>query len=223
MRISKTRDYAIVTGDVVRSSGLSVAARKKLRTALGTASKRLRSAFRDDVPLSVDVFRGDSWQFVVVSPVRALRVALFYRAALIATAPKGVDTRMAIAIGRVDFIPERVSEGDGPAYRLSGRELDALGSRRRMSFAAPDDPAEECLATLVAVLDGLVSRWTPAQARAVAGALRGWSQTDIARKSWKPPISQQAVAQNLAAGSWIQLEIALDFAERSLAGTPKQV
>jgi len=63
----------------------------------------------------------------------------------------------------------------------------------------------------------------PAQARAVAGALRGWSQTDIARKSWKPPISQQAVAQNLAAGSWIQLEIALDFAERSLAGTPKQV
>jgi len=43
------------------------------------------------------------------------------------------DTRMAIAIGTVDFVPDdRVSRGDGHAYRDSGNALEQMmrGSKR---------------------------------------------------------------------------------------------
>ena len=219
MKTTKNRNYGIVTGDVVGSSRLQEPVRKKLHRALGEASNAVLKAFPEDVPHPVDVFRGDSWQFVLSNPARSLRIALFYRAALVTAAPKGIDTRLAIAIGRVDFVPERVSEGDGVAYRLSGQKLDSLGKRHRMSFAFPGHPAEECLATIVLLLDGLVSGWTPSQARATTGALQGWSQKQIALECWKKPISQQAVAQNLASGSWSYLETALEFVEKALAGT----
>ena len=183
-------------------------------------SSALRRAFKTAVPLPVGIFRGDSWQLLVTDPVQALRIALFYRASLRAeTGARRLDTRMVIAIGRIDFIPgEQIAEGDGPAYRLSGRALESMHKRESMRLVYPSHPAERALSVVVHLLDALVSRWSDKQALAVTGALRGWSQEQIAKKSWSEPISQQAVAQHLDRAAWSYVESALAYFEETLMG-----
>ena len=224
VRISKTRDYAIVTGDIIASSRLSVAQRRALHAAMSRASSALRRAFKSAVPVPVVIFRGDSWQLLVTDPVAVLRIALFYRASLRAEIDaRGVDTRMAIAIGRIDFIPgEQIAEGDGPAYRLSGRALEAMTKRERMRLVYPSHPEERALGMVVHLLDAIVSRWSDKQALAVSGALRGWSQEQIAKTSWSEPISQQAVAQHLERAAWSYVESALAYFEETLAPTAER-
>ncbi|MBD3335805.1 MAG: hypothetical protein GF355_09840 [Candidatus Eisenbacteria bacterium] len=222
MRIAKSKDYAIVTGDVVGSSELAAAQRRKLNAVMAGVSKELKRAFKDAVPLPAAVFRGDSWQLLVEHPAQALRVALYYRASLRAATPAGIDTRLVIAVGRIDFIPgTRVAEGDGPAYRLSGRALQAMVRRERMRFVYPSHPAERPLALIVHLLDGLVMRWSDKQSLAVSGALRGWNQEKIASKSWSDPISQQAVAQHLDRAGWSYVAAGLEYFEETLATNAK--
>jgi hypothetical protein len=224
MKIKKSADYAIITGDVIASTRLSVPERRELNVAMSKASTRLRRAFRSAVPAPVHIFRGDSWQLLVTDPGQALRIALFYRAMLRAgSGSSRLDTRMVIAVGRIDFIPgERIAEGDGPAYRLSGRALESMHRRERMRLVYPTHPAEEELSLVVHLLDGLVSRWSDKQALAVTGALRGWQQETIAKKVWSEPISQQAVAQHLDRAAWSYVESALAYFEKTVSGNVPQ-
>lgn len=215
MRISKTRDYAILTGDIVASSRLSPSDRREVPTAISRSSTALRRVFKNYVPVPVTLSRGDSWQMLVTDTNQALRIGLFFRASL-RGGPKspGLDTRMAIAVGRIDFIPgDRIAEGDGPAYRLSGSALESMHKRENMHLVFPSHPAEKALSTVVCLLDGIVSRWSDKRARAVCGALRGWSQEKIATRSWDEPISQQAVAQLLDRAGWNYIERALKYYE----------
>ncbi len=215
MRIQRKRDYAIVTGDVVGSSRLTKDARKRLHAALATSARKTAKAFKDAVPVPVDLFRGDSWQMLVRDPVQALRIGLFLRATLRASSrDRKFDTRFVLAVGRIDFLPgESVSEGDGEAYRLSGKGLEELPRRERMRLEYPGHADEAALATVVHLMDGFVSRWSDRQALAACGALRGWNQETIARRNWTDPISQQAVAQHLRGASWAHVERGLEFYE----------
>jgi hypothetical protein len=191
---------------------------------MSRASSALRRAFKSAVPVPVAIFRGDSWQLLVTDPVQALRIALFYRASLRAEmGVRRLDTRMVIAIGRIDFIPgEQIAEGDGPAYRLSGRALESMHKRETMRLVYPSHPEERALGVVVHLLDALVSRWSDKQALAVTGALRGWSQAHIATKSWREPISQQAVAQHLDRAAWSYVESALTYFEDTLSASMTQ-
>ena len=215
MRISKAKDYAILTGDIVASSRLSSSERRAVPAAIARSSSALRRVFKKAVPAAVTVSRGDSWQMLVTDTNQALRIGLFFRASL-RGGPKAprLDTRMAIAIGRIDFIPgDRIAEGDGPAYRLSGSALESMHKRENMRLVYPSHAAEKALTTVVSLLDGIASRWSDKQALTVRGALRGWSQEKIANKSWDEPISQQAVAQHLERAGWSYIERALKYYE----------
>ena len=80
------------------------------------------------------------------------------------------------AVGRIDFVPgERVSEGDGEAFRLSGRLLQDSAPGQRMRFASSDRPDARLWDIAFGLVDAIISRsWSAKQARAVSGALRGW-------------------------------------------------
>jgi len=221
MKSSPHAHYAVLTGDVVGSSRSGQTDRGELPALLRSASTSLRRAFSGAVPLSIDVFRGDSWQLLVNEPSKILAIAVYFRASIIASSLGGIrrDTRIAIAVGPVDFVPpRRVSEGNGPAYQRSGRDLDAMHEPQRMSFAWADDSGSEGnLGAVVRLLDALVQEWTAAQARAVIGRLEARTQAQIAQ-SWPKAISQQAVAKHLESAHWGAVGYALEQAEKSLAG-----
>ncbi len=219
MKVSANKRYAVLTGDVVDSSKLSAARRKALPKILAKAGRETQKAFSKAVPLEVDVFRGDSWQLLVAAPLESLRVALFLRARLRATAErgKGLDTRISVAIGRVDFVPgERVSQGDGEAYRASGRGLDALRRREFLKIGLPEGvPGAAGVQAAVRLIDVIAQGWTGPQAQAVSGALLGWPQDRIA-EAWPEPVRQSTVSRHLEKAAWEPLAEGLAFVEAEL-------
>lgn len=199
---------AVITGDIVRSQGLSSQKFKDVQEIIKRGGEELRLRFPDVTPLPIEVFRGDSWQLVVSEPANALRIALYFRAYLRAEAGSArVDTRLSIGVGTIDSAPEqRVGEGRGEAFQLSGEGLDKKhASRMRIAVARrqPDESWQErSIVALLCVLDVVVTGWTSAQSRAVCGALLDWKQERIA-ESWPgEPITQQAAGQHLARAGW---------------------
>ncbi len=202
MEVDPDKTYAVISGDIVGSSKLSPSARAELPDMMKQASEELRLFLAQSVPLGVDIYAGDSWQLLVSEPGDALRAAVFYRASIIAATEKRVDTRLVLALGKVDFVPgERVSEGDGEAFRLSGRVLKETTGKQEMRFAADGTPDSEQWDATFALMDVVVKRWSARQARAVLGALQGWSRAEIAAHG-KPPIERQGVTRLLDVANW---------------------
>jgi len=218
MKTQPDKLYAIITGDIVASSRLSSNKREMLHKVMMDSSKVLQDEFKDAVPMGVDIFRGDSWQIIISKPAKVLRLALFYKAMLRAKMESHrFNTRMAIALGHVDFIPgNRVSEGYGEAYQLSGKALESMPKASNMSFVFPGMELEKALNVVIRLIDSISSRWSDRQALAVTGALRGWKQEKIAEKWWKKKVTQQAVAQHLSRAGWYPVEKGILFFEQCL-------
>ena len=218
MQIEAERSYAVLTGDVIGSSRLGDRARRRLHEALHFAGRNLRARFGEVVPYPLAVFRGDSWQLLVVPPARALRVGLYFRVSLRARMEaREIDTRFAIGIGAIDFIPGAdLSGGDGEAFRRSGQALERLPRGARMGLALPADIEAQDLRVILDLIDIQARRWSHRQALAVAGALLGWTQTQIAQGLFEPPISQQAVAQHLSRAGWRAIWKAIAYFESRL-------
>lgn len=215
MKISPTKRYAVLTGDIVDSSKLSKPERQALPAVIKRAARETRKTFPEAVPLDIEVFRGDSWQMLVSDPVRSLRIALFFRACFRSGKERGrgLDTRIAIAIGGIDFVPTgKVSEGDGEAYRASGQALESLPSSRFLTLGGIGLTEQAGFDVITSLIDAVVQGWTGKQALAVAGALQGWTQDKIAA-SWPERISQPAIAKHLGNARWAALETALAFSE----------
>jgi len=218
MRIEKGKLYAVITGDIVNSSKLPSKQRQRLHHVMKEGSKAILKAFKESVPLEVDIFRGDSWQLLVNDPSKSLRIGLFYRAYLRAwMGTSRLDTRMSIAVGTVDFVPDdRVSRGDGQAYQYSGSAIGEMVKASNMSLRFPGQVIEEPLDILIQLVDAMAMNWSGKQALAVTGALEGWKQEKIG-SLWKPPITQQSVNRHLQRAGWFPVERAIRFFEKQLS------
>lgn len=222
----KGRIYAALTGDLVRSSRLSAADSAGAMAALRRAGDDFAALHPRAVAGRMDTFRHDSWQILLQQPDLAVRAALFFRTALKreSDAEDKYDTRVSIGIGPVELVSaRRISDSRGPAFTLSGKGLDAMGGRCLVLDAEGEPQAAlSCLAaTAVPLLDCLVGDWTPAESRAVNGALRGLTQEEIA-SLWPPlgttgrPPSRQAVSDALARAHWRTVMEVLGWMERRI-------
>ncbi|MFO8032167.1 MAG: SatD family protein [Desulfohalobiaceae bacterium] len=220
MEIQKDKVYAVLTGDIIGSSRLSGEQRQELYQAMQRASARLQEAFVQAVPLEMDIFRGDSWQLLVAEPEKALRIGLLYRLDIRTSFADKADSRFGLGIGRILFLPgERVSQGEGPAFRLSGQALDSLPAYSSMGMALEPGRQQgwaELLQSCMVLLDTIVRDWTPKQALAVYGALLGWTQDRIATL-WQPKVSQQTIAEYLQKAGWANVKHFLQVFEASMS------
>ncbi len=222
--VNPPHTYAVLTGDLVRSSRLTA---EQSRTAMG----RIRELGKEFAALQpgatvgpVDTFRHDSWQWLLAKPILALRAAVFIRAGLRELSHGRIkfDTRIAIGIGTAETIAKRrVSNSRGLAFTLSGQALDVMKDSR-LAYAAGNefDATSGWMSEVVApLLDCIVSDWTAAEARAVRGALLGLTQEQIAAR-WpvvkttgaKP--TRQAVAKALSGAHWMTVKGVLEAVER---------
>ncbi|MBE0565725.1 MAG: hypothetical protein IH621_07215 [Krumholzibacteria bacterium] len=213
---------AVVTGDVNASSRLAADAARGLEALLERCYAETDAALPRAGLRGYSAFRGDAWQFAVGCPEFAVRAALFYRGRLLVHSERQLGRRLhssaAVGFGTIEWLPDSTSSaGGGTAYELSGRRLDRL--RRRMpglGLAGLADQ-EEGLDVLLGVMDALARSWTAHRADAVALAMQGLSQGEIARQ-WEPRVSQQAIHKHLAAAGWPALEPALAWLETTLTG-----
>ncbi len=206
LKVEKGKIYAVITGDIVGSSQLDYGTRRQLFDTMRVAGKNMRQWLGKSImPLPLDIFSGDSWQVLLTDPSRALDAAVFYRVNLIAgmRGAAKVDTRSAIALGPVDFVPgTRVSEGEGLAFRESGRALADKKTVHRMCLRGPGEMGLKGWEIAVILLDALLRRrLTPANAAVVGYTLRGLNQQIVA-ELLNPPVRQPVVARHLKSAEW---------------------
>lgn len=222
MKIDKQKIYAVLTGDIVGSTRLHDIEREILHEALTNSSDRIVKLFSDWVPFKPEIFRGDSWQFLVNEPSKSLRIGLFYRAIIRAgMKARRVDTRISIGLGTIDFLPEnKVSSGDGEAYRLSGEALEKLHKSNRMVISFPQrlrSDITRALDVIIKLIDLQARDWTEKQAKAVSGAILELTQETIAKNWFDKDITQQAIAQHLDRAGWTSVELGIDFYEKTVS------
>ena len=210
--------YAVLSGDLIKSSRLSTeeleTVRQTLRDAVDSAKKWKRGLVKG----SLSFFRGDSWQLLLTDPALALRVAVFIRARLIAGGL--ADSRIAAGVGKVKSLsPRNITQSTGEAFTLSGETLDAMKDPARLAFAIGKSQGRETrLVPLVASLcDALISEWTQQQATVVALAVHPDAPTQEAiARALDPSVSQVAVSKSLTAAHWSALRQAIKELEQCL-------
>jgi hypothetical protein len=217
LKLNPSQPYAVLTGDVVGSSKLSETARRELPVALKKASQAARSLYGKAIPLDADVFRGDSWQLVVTDAKLGLRAAVFFRAHLHGNSPGvGLDSRIAIGIGTITFVPKgQVSQGDGPAFRESGKVLESMPKSRRLALSVADAETPAGITPVIGLIDTVMERWTEKQSLAALGMLQGLPQAQIAQLS-DPPVTQPVVARHLRQAGWEAIATGLLYVENTL-------
>jgi hypothetical protein len=161
------------------------------------------------------IFRGDSFQGLVIQPEKALKILLYIRSELlkIQIERHRAEVRLGLGIGRIGNLNiENIEASDGEAFRLSGRALDSLkGSRqkyRRFSFLSEQVEINPGLAMLAAALDAIIQSWSVELAEAVSHWILGKTQAEISRVL---KIRQPAVQQRLRLAGHFALGAALDY------------
>lgn len=175
----------VITGDIVESSAIQMEYRDSLLDSIRSIAEDV-SGF---VPLKLEFFRGDSFQMVIDSPEKAMKIAILLRAGLKSRSPKGChktwDARLSLGVGSITYHAEKIVLSDGEAFRYSGRELDVMGKRRLIVKTRWADVNEE-LQVSTAFADEVVSSWSVPQSQVIYQILLyNISQIDIAHKLHK--------------------------------------
>lgn len=187
---------AIITGDIVDSTKLSLAGRKIMLGELQSLPEILSTVEK----IKFEIFRGDSFQIGIPDAKKSLKAALVVRAFLrsrrMGDSKMLLDARLALGIGTLDYEADTLSTSDGEAYRLSGRLLDNM-NKSRLEISTPWSSVNEELKLSTAFADDIISAWTQNQSKIVLMSLLT-SQThyEIARVLG---VSRQMVDKSLRA------------------------
>ncbi len=163
----KKPDYAVVTADLVSSRKLKATdIESRLKEIARIIEARL---FRRKK--SFEIFRGDSFQALLVRPADALQVALLWRSAIKATVSGSFqwDVRIAIGLGPTTHIGKNLAASGGPAFQQSGTLLDQIkhNDAQRLAFSTDDENWDDALNTQCILAEQIMSRWTPTAAEAI--------------------------------------------------------
>ena len=186
---------AIITGDIVNSTKLTVEERELMLRNLQLIPEVLAPVQN----VSIEIFRGDSFQLGISKTESALRCALAIRALLRSHKVDGskvLDARVAIGIGTLDYESDALSTSDGEAYRLSGRLLDNM-NKSRLGIKTPWHEVNEELELPTAFADDIVSSWSHNQSKIIL--LNLISSRTHAELAQELGISRQMVDKSLKA------------------------
>lgn len=210
MSTADTVLYAVLTGDIIDSSKVQGEEKNELNNVLRAAFDDIHSREESGPLPSFDIFRGDSFQCVLPDPAASLWAVLVIRSLLLSSKPADSegdwDARLAIGLGTIDYLPENISEGDGEAYRRSGPVLDAMKGDHKTVLKTPWPGVDAEFEVSFALLDAVVSKWTPPQAEIVHFLLQDNAPKVIAEEL---DISQAAVHYRVKGANWFAVEALL--------------
>ena len=211
MSLPKVATGAILTGDIVNSTQLSLEEGTKLITVIGLFLAHNQHEF----------YRGDSFQAYIKEPDEALRIALACRCVAIGITENRkedtasiADVRLSIGIGEVPTPVGNLGVARGEAFLLSGRQFDLLQeTERRLAIRCNDDKpmANVGFDVMADYLDSIFRKMTSTQANLVAALLQGLTQQQYALTYQK---SKSTVSQLASAGRWLEIEKVLGQYEK---------
>lgn len=223
---------AVITGDIVNSSGMSKQQRTYIISQLKSCFTGLKKKKTFSFQKPFEVFRGDSFQGIINQPEQALRIAIVLRTLVIKlnkspqkktsksktanpipVTLKNADVRIAIGIGEINIKARKVVESDGEAFHNSGKLLDTLKhTGERLMIKSSNTVLNDDLSVSFSLLDFIMNKWTPQQCEAIYELLNNnYSQQQLSKKL---KISQPSVHQRLKISGWYSVEKLLNHYEQ---------
>lgn len=180
--------FAILTSDFIQFTQLDSGLRMQCTEGIKNLADELHQSELFNWKGELEFFRGDGFQCALASPERALRLALIFRAYLLAFPVNAAlsikpDVRTAIGIGEVSQFRDRLAESDGPAFRFSGRTLDSM-SRNYAKLALRSEflDFDQAFSAQSSLFEAVVRKWSPEQAEVVFYKLQNLTEVQIAQR-----------------------------------------
>jgi hypothetical protein len=200
-----TKAKAVLTGDLIGSTKAGPAATDRAMDALASAAHEVSFWVHADTRFTR--YRGDGWQmYLHGQPGLVFRVCIFL-AARLRNADTGLASRFAAGIGSVNHVGSTsLSDANGEAFEISGRALDTMERKGRMTIGG--DGVTPWHEALFEIADWMIRRWSREQAEAAALALEhdGASMAELAERIG---VTRQAFESRLAGSGLRALETAL--------------
>lgn len=175
---------ALLTGDLVNSAQL------RPQQWMPVLQRFLNKQGRS--PATWEIFRGDAFQFKC-KPDVAFRKFLLLKS-IIKQLP-GLDVRVSIGIGTMEYQAPRISASNGTAFVRSGRTFDRMKEKQYLAFCTGEENTDRTLNLLARFASLIMDNWSVTAAETVQVLLEhtGWNQQQVAAKM---KINQSAVSQN---------------------------
>ncbi len=196
---------AVLTGDIVSSTKMKAQELDFLQNVLRDEAHELE---KQGVLSSIQFFRGDSFQVLVLKPEEALRVALLLKS-LINSSFIGFleaksskiryDIAISVGLGNVSDDPIGGELNTRP-YILSGRGLDYL-KENKLTIGVFTGHEENDLTykTMFELFHWIMKQWSMFSAEVIYHKLNNQTEQQIAQKLG---VSQPAINQRSQAACW---------------------
>ena len=218
----KRASVAVVTADIIGSTGYSAPDRRRidalLRRAFRDAERRYPKAVHTRMAFRITT--GDEFQWVMSDVSRTFDVLTYLRA-VVASAGlvPAVRFRASIGVGGI-AVSKRDSpyEEDGVAFARSRAGLEDIAKNRgplRWTKLITGELRTDAAGDAVLCLaDRLMQGWTTSQWEAVRWSLLGLKREQIAKRL---NVAHQNVTKRLHAAGWLHFQVAVEFV-RDLLG-----
>ena len=200
---------AVITGDLIDSTKYTP---QELDSILDTLKREFED-FKSSYESDFKIFRGDSFQGVVIDPTLALYFVLAIKTAInkINIQNEKIsglsDFRIAIGIGTINLKRESILESNGEAFQFSGKALDTMkGDYPRLLIKTADSNLNDEFNVHFSFLDSVTSKWSRASAEVVYYLHKGLKEKEIAKKIG---INQSAVNHRKKAANWDSIALLL--------------
>jgi hypothetical protein len=201
--VKKNKQIAVITGDIVNSSVLDQAQKSFIQNGI-------EQFMHEGILLRPRFYRGDSFQ-LAAKPMVALLLALKFRME-VRRKNEAADLRTSIGIGEVSSWNDDVLLADGPAFILSGKNLDSLKKKDlNIIIVTGNKELDSELETYCYMADLLLKNLSSVQANVLFYRLNSFSQEQVGEIL---QISQPSVSKTLKAANWKIIEKFLERYEQ---------
>jgi hypothetical protein len=200
----------VITGDLIDSTKYTS---QELDTILDVVNQEFEH-FRSAHDADFKIFRGDSFQGIVLDPTIALDLVIAIKTAVnkIPIKNKKIsglpDFRIAIGIGTINLKRESILESNGEAFQFSGKTLDTMkGDYPRLLLKTADDDLNDEFNVHFSLLDSVTSKWSMSSAEVIYYLHKGYKEVKIAETLG---INQSAVNHRKKVANWDSIDLLLD-------------
>ncbi len=201
---------AVITGDLIDSTKYTS---QELDTILDVVNQEFEH-FRSTYDTDFKIFRGDSFQGIVINPTIALDLVIAIKTAVnkIPIKNKKIsglpDFRIAIGIGTINLKRESILESNGEAFQFSGKALDTMkGDYPRLLLKTADNNLNDEFNVHFSLLDSVTSKWSMSSAEVIYYLHKGYKEVKIAETLG---INQSAVNHRKKVANWDSIALLLD-------------
>lgn len=206
-------DYAVITGDVINSSVDYKNKQKELLKKIKAVYRYLQSAYKEEMPYHIDIFRGDSFQFIIANSAISLRLATAF---WLYAKGNQLEVKISLGFGEIDYLKKtKISESNGEAFLLSGKGLEGMSAEQYINIEIKDQIRDDCIQAYVELLNIYLNSLSEKNALAVFGRLIGLSLEESV-PLWPQKISTQSISKHRKLTFADKLLISIELIDKTL-------